>query len=171
MIAHVSVPAGNPQQTALFFAALFGGMAFPFPVVPGGWIAVSEDRSGLAVEVYPATMAHHPGTGAVDPSVKPDGPQTMPWEDQIFPDGQQVRPTAFHLAVTSKLAPPAVLALAKARGWRALECERAGVFGVIEVWIDNTVLVEVLTGREVDRYTSFMNLEGVAAFFGAGQRP
>ncbi len=62
MIAHVS------------FAALIGGVAFEFPVVPGAWIAVAEDRTGLAIEVYPETMAHHPGTGEVDHDAKPEGP-------------------------------------------------------------------------------------------------
>jgi hypothetical protein len=95
----------------------------------------------------------------------------MPWEDQIFPDGQQVRATAFHCALTTQLDPERVLALAKVRGWRALSCERGGVFGVVEVWIDNVVLVEVLAGSEVTRYRQFMNPEGCATMFGTGHVP
>jgi len=53
MIAHVSVPARNPRETALLLAVLIDGEAFDFPVVPGAWIAVARDGSGLAVEVYP----------------------------------------------------------------------------------------------------------------------
>lgn len=101
MIAHVSVPSKDPRRTALFFAAVIDGLAYEFPVVPGAWIAVARDRSGRAIEVYPDTMAHHPGAGEPDPSMTPDGPRTMPWEDQIFPDGRQVRPTAFHVALST----------------------------------------------------------------------
>lgn len=171
MIAHISVPARNPQDTSLFLAALIGGTAFEFPVVPDAWIAVANDGSGTAIEVYPASMAHHPGRGDVDPRRAADGPETMPWEDQIFSDGEQVRPSAFHVALTTHLEAGEVLRLAETRKWRALACERAGVFGVIEVWIDDTVLVEVLTGAEAMRYRQFMTPAGCAPMFGAGRRP
>lgn len=62
MIAHISVPSRTPRETALFFAAVIDGLVFDFPVVPGASIAVARDGSGLAVEVYPKRMAHHPGT-------------------------------------------------------------------------------------------------------------
>lgn len=78
MIAHVSIPARNPRETALLLSEFIDGEAFEFPVVPGAWIAVARNGSGLAVEVYPDTMAHHPGVGDVDPKRKPEGPQPMP---------------------------------------------------------------------------------------------
>jgi len=171
MIAHVSVPAKDPQRTALFFAAVIDGIAFPLPVVPGAWIAVAKDRSGLAVEVYPDTMAHHPGQGEVEPARAAGSPQTMPWEDQIHPDGQQLRPSVFHAAIATALPGDEVLSLARQAGWRALKCERAGVFGVVEVWLENAVLVEVLDAREIARYRQFMHPEGCAAMFGAGIAP
>ena len=105
MIAHVSIPARDPRRTALLLASLIDGEAFNFPVVPGAWIAVARDGSGLAVEVYPETMAHHPGVGEVDSGLVPDGPQAMPWEDQIFSDGPQIRASAFHFAMASPLSP------------------------------------------------------------------
>lgn len=167
MIAHVSIPARDPKSTARLLANLIGGQAFPFPIVPGAFIAVASDRSGTAFEVYPDAMAHHPGKGDVDPTVRPEGPQTMPWEDQIFPDGPQLRPAAFHCAITSPHTEDQVLAIAKAAGLRAVRCERAGVFGLVEVWIDGLLLIEVLSGSEVERYRAFMNTESVVAMFGS----
>lgn len=171
MIAHVSVPARNPRATALLLATLIDGEAFDFPVVPGASIAVARDGSGLAVEVYPDAMAHHPGVGAVDPALKPEGPQTMPWEDQIFPDGEQLRPSAFHFALKSPLTDAQIIEAAHKAGVRALKCERGGVFGVVEVWLDNAILLEVLTEHEFGRYRGFMNPAACAAMFGPGQRP
>jgi hypothetical protein len=171
MIAHVSVPARDPKATALFLAALIDGLAFSFPVVPGAWIAVCNDGSGLAIEVYPDTMAHHPGQGEADPEAAPAGPTTMPWEDQIFPDGTQSRPSAFHLALTSALTEEQVIHLARSAGLRALYCDRAGVFGLVEVWLDNIILIEVLSRKEAERYQAFMNPQGVAAMFGPGLAP
>lgn len=171
MIAHVSIPARNPHETALLLAALIDGEAFEFPVVPGAWIAVARDGSGLAVEVYPETMAHHPGKGDVDPALKPEGPQTMPWEDQIYADGPQIRASAFHFALASPLTDEQILNVAQRAGLRAVKCERGGVFGLVEVWLENALLVEVLSAREFSRYQAFMNPTACAAMFGAGERP
>lgn len=171
MIAHISVPARDPHGTALLLARLIDGEAFNFPVVPGASIAVARDGSGLAIEVYPEGMAHHPGTGAPDPSRLPEGPQAMPWEDQIHPDGDQLRPSAFHFALVSRLEDDEVVALAERAGFRAVRCDRAGVFKLVEVWLDNAVLVEVLNPGEAERYRGFMNPSGVAAMFGPGERP
>ena len=171
MIAHVSIPSADPRATALLFAALIEGQAFAFPVVPGAWIAVAGDGSGLAVEVYPDGMAHHPGAGDVDSRRVPEGPATMPWEDQIFPDGDQMRPSAFHMAIVTRLDDEQVFALAREAGLRAIRCERGGVFGLIELWIDNATLVEVLTSADAARYRDFMNPAGCAAMFGPGVAP
>jgi hypothetical protein len=171
MIAHVSIPARDPRRTALLIARLIDGEAFDFPVVPGASIAVARDGSGLAVEVYPDGMAHHPGVGAVDPEARPEGPQTMPWEDQIFPDGAQVRPSAFHLALASPHDDATILRIAHEAGLRALKCDRAGVFGLVEVWLDDALLVEVLSPPEARRYRAFMTPAGCAAMFGPGERP
>jgi len=172
MIAHFSIPSRTPKETAMFFASVIDGLVYDFgPVVPGAAIAVAKDGSGVAVEVYPIDVAHHPGKGEVDPSVKAEGPSTLPWEDQIHPDHVQSRPSGFHIAMATKLAESKVIELAKANGWRTLACERAGVFGVVEVWIDNNLLVEVLVPAQAARYQSFMNVEGVAAMFGPGTEP
>lgn len=171
MIAHVSIPARDPKATSLLLAALMDGEAFPFPVVPGAWIAVARDGSGQAIEVYPDTMAHHPGRGEADPAVKPQGPATLPWEDQIFSDGSQVRPSAFHFAMSTPLDADRVLALAREAGLRAVRCDRAGLFGLTEVWIDGSLLVEVLGRADVERYRRFMNPEGAAQLFVPGLRP
>lgn len=171
MIAHVSVPSKDPKVTALFFAALIDGEAFPFPVVEGAWIAVASDGSGTAIEVYPEHMAHHAGQGGADANAKPQGPKTLPWEDQIYPDGSQLRPSAFHFAMSSHLSESAVMDRAQAAGFRTVRCDRAGVFALVEIWIDNMFLVEVLCGHEVERYAGFMNPVAVGRMFGAGIRP
>ena len=111
-------------------------------------------------------MAHHPGAGEPDATVQPQGPQALPWEDQIHADGGQLRPSAFHLALVSKLGDEAVMELARRAGWRAVACDRAGVFKLVEVWLDNAVLVEVLNPAEAERYRAFMNPAGCAAMFG-----
>lgn len=171
MIAHVSIPARDPRTTALLLARLIDGESFDFPVVPGARIAIAGDGSGLAIEVYPDGMAHHPGTGTADPARGPAGVAAMPWEDQITPDATQLRPSAFHLALVSKLGDEAVMSLARQAGFRAVQCDRAGVFRLVELWLDNTLLVEVLNPSEAERYRHFMNPAAASAMFGPGERP
>ncbi len=168
MIAHVSIPAKDPKQTSLLLAALMKGEAFPFPVVPGAWIAIANDGLGTAVEVYPNGMAHHAGEGEPDAAMQPSGPATLPWEDQIYPDGEQLRPSAFHFAMTSPLGEAEVMELGRSAGLRTVRCERGGVFALVEIWLDDTLLVEVLTEGEPGRYAAFMNSEAVARMFGPG---
>ena len=171
MIAHLSVPSENPKETARFFAAIIEGLAFDFPVVPGAAIAVAHDGSGTAVEVYPPSMAHHPGTGQPDPTLQPEGPLAMPWEDQIYAEQIAPHPSSFHLAIETKLSASEVMARSQALGWRSLACNRGGVFGVVEVWIDNRYLVEVLVPEEVAKYRRFMNPAECAMMFGPGIAP
>lgn len=171
MIAHVSIPARDPRSTALLLAHLIDGESFDFPVVPGARIAIAGDGSGLAIEVYPDGMAHHPGTGAPDPTRGPAGVAPMPWEDQITVGETQLRPTAFHLALVSKLGDEAVMRLAQQAGFRAVQCDRAGVFRLVELWLDNALLVEVLNPSEAERYRRFMNPAAASAMFGPGERP
>ena len=171
MIAHASVPSRDPKATALLLAALIDGEAFPFPVVQDAWIAVARDGSGTAIEVYPPTMAHHPGRGAPVPNHVAVDPRPMPWEDQIHADGDQLRPSAFHLAVTTGHDAAQVERLATAAGLRHVRCNRGGVFELIEVWLDNTTLIEGLTAEESARYRRFMTPAGVAKMFGPGVAP
>jgi hypothetical protein len=171
MIAHVSIPSADPQATALLFSALIDGQAFTFPVVPGAWIAVARDGSGTAVEVYPVGIAHHPGVGEADPLLVPEEPAQMPWEDQIISDGDPMRPSAFHIAIVTGLDDEQIFALAREAGIRAIRCERGGVFGLIELWIDNMTLVEVLTSVDAARYRDFMNPAQCTVMFGPGSAP
>ncbi len=47
-----------------------------------------------------------------------------------------------------------------------MPCDRAGVFKLVELLIDNTFLVAVLIDKEAARYRSFMNPRTGAEMFG-----
>lgn len=165
MIAHFSLPARNPQSVAAVFADLIDGVAMPFPVVPGAWVAIAKDGSGTGIEVLPEASAHNQGDGDADPSRKANGPEVMPWEVQIRQDGSAQDTSGFHVALTSPLSSEEIITIARAEGWRAVPCDRGGVFDLVEVWVENRFLVEVLPPAGKDRYMAFYNPEVAGQMF------
>lgn len=164
MIAHFSIPARDPQTTAEVFGKIIGGTVMPFPVVPGAWVAIANDNSGLGVEVVPAATAHHKGEGEAGVAV--GGPVVMPWETQIRQDGAEDSASGFHVAITTKLSAEEVVALGEAQGWRAVHCDRGGVFDLVELWIDNRSLVEILPPGGTERYLAFYRPDVAGQMFG-----
>lgn len=143
MIHHLSVAAHDPKGVADFFAALMGGVAVDFPPNPGGYMAFAPDGRGTAVEVYPAGSVMQPNgeAGAVF-ARRPDGPAER-------------SPT--HFALSVDLGADQVSAMAQARGWDCFTCDRGGHFHVMEVWVENTWLVEVLPAAFAAEYLGFAN--------------
>ncbi len=168
MIAHFSIPAQDPQRTAELFGKIIDGAVMPFPVVPGAWVAIAKDGSGLGVEVVPAATAHHLGEG--EAGVPAGGPVVMPWETQIRQDGDAASASGFHVAMTTKLDVDELLELGRAEGWRAVHCDRGGVFDLVELWIDNRSLVELLPPGGTQRYLEFYRPEVAGQMF-AGPPP
>lgn len=131
MIHHLSIPARDPRNTADVFCELLGGgEVTPFGPYPDSWIAWSRDEYGTAVEVYPV------GTEMFAPA---DDQQA-----QFRHNPGSTGHTATHAAISVDLDVKQVLAIAAREGWRALMLPRGG-FDVIEFWIDNSVMIELLT--------------------------
>jgi hypothetical protein len=167
MIAHFSIPAREPERVARVFARLIDGVAMPFPVVPGAWVAIARDGSGAGVEVLPEASAHNPGQGDTDPTRRANGPEVMPWEVQIRQDGAAQTASGFHVALTSPLSREEIIAIGHEQGWRAVYCDRGGVFDLIELWVENRFLIEVMPPEGVERYLAFYTPEVAGRMFGA----
>jgi hypothetical protein len=60
--------------------------------------------------------------------------------------------TATHAAVASPLTEAEVFAIAARERWEAKYRKRGGAFGVIELWIENRVMLEVLTAEMQAEY-------------------
>jgi len=166
MIAHVSIPARDPRAVAEVFGKIIDGMVMPFPVVEGAWVAIAHDGSGVGVEVVPDASAHHRGEGAPDGRVA-NGPFVMPWETQIRQDGETQEASGFHVAITTKLSVEDIMAIGAERRWRAVHCDRGGAFDLVELWIDNRLLVEVLPPEGGERYHAFYTPEVAGKMFAA----
>lgn len=143
MIHHISIAARDPQRVAGAIAALWRGAAMPFPpVAKGSWVAFADDDRNTTIEVYPFGTELKPAEGDAD--------------GEAVTNAAPSPYVATHAAVASPLTQEEVMALAREQGWTAKYRRRGGRFGVIEFWLEETVMLEVLTAEMQAEYLAFM---------------
>jgi hypothetical protein len=158
MIHHLSIAAENPERAARVIAALWRGEAFPFPpVAKGSWVAMAGDDRNTTIEVYPLGAELYPVDGDADS------------EARMSAEPRAHTPT--HAAIASPLSEKEVYALAAEHGWVAKYRKRGGIFGVIEFWIEDSVLLEVLTDEMQQEYVTRATPAGFRAMLAAGGPP
>jgi hypothetical protein len=150
MIHHLSIAASDPEHVAGVLAELMGGKAVPFPPNPGSFFALQLDEHGSGVEVYPAGTELRPGGENGGTFVKKDA--------------RGYGPT--HFALSVKTDADSVEAIAKREGWQSFNCNR-GPFHVIEVWVENESMVEILPPEYAAEYLAFTNPAKIAASMAA----
>jgi catechol 2,3-dioxygenase-like lactoylglutathione lyase family enzyme len=138
MIHHLSIAAKDPKRAADALAELMGGTAVPFPPNPGSFFALQLDEHGSGVEVYPAGTELEPG-GTVGGSFVKKQPRGY---------------GSTHFALSVKTDAKKVQAIAESAGWQCFDCNR-GPFHVIEVWVENETMVEILPPEYAAEYLAF----------------
>jgi len=139
MIFHVSIDADDPRHVAEVLAELWDGEALPFPpVLKGSWVAMAGDDRNTTVEIYPR------GAELFETKGDADAHGTI---------GSPDRRSATHFAMATALSSERVFEIARREGWPVKYRKRAGVFGVIEVWVEGCRLIELLTPDMQAEYT------------------
>ncbi len=150
-IMHISIPADDPAHTALVLADIMNGEAVRFP--PGG-------SNGWKV---------FSGDGAIDLEIIQRG-EAIVWQEGVDEGAFQQLPvpqrsSECHLALCVDRPEVEVIEIARNAGWPARHCERGGgLFGLAEVWIDGTFMVEVLDPVESARYRQSVTAEKLKAY-------
>jgi len=142
MIHHVSIEADDPMKVATVLAKLMGGRAregFPFP---HSCAAFSDDEHGTMFECWQR------GRVVVIPK---SGPGQFELGDSETLQKNQ----SFHTALSVDLEDDEIMAIAKEAGW-ASAVRPNGAFSVVEVWIENRLLLEVLSPTETANYLRVM---------------
>ena len=137
MIFHASIPADNPEHVAKVLAEIWKTHYFPF-VFPESYMVISGNAWGSNIEVLKRGGEQVPA--AVE-TMLARNPSPSPYSE-------------VHLLIGTDLSFDDILAIAKRENWIARHCDRA-LFSLVEVWIENRFLVEVVTGAEIERYRTF----------------
>ena len=147
MLHHASFPSREPERAARVLAELWKGRSLPFPIFPNSFIAIKGDDKGTAVEFYPAGQVLVPGEGGAHVEIQ-----------------HAAAPSESHLAIGVDMSEAEVHAVGRREGWRT-ETHNRGPFHVIELWIDNLYMLEILTPEFQAEYLGFATIENFEKFF------
>jgi hypothetical protein len=142
LIFHLSVDADDPRHVAEVFAEIWNGKAVPFPpVAQGSWMALAGDERNNTIEVYPRGTELIETPGDADAKAVAGAPRLR---------------SSTHIAIGTQRTMEEILAIAAREGWSAKYRKRGGHFGVIEMWIEGSLMVEILTPDMQQEYLSMV---------------
>ncbi|WP_310484079.1 hypothetical protein [Chamaesiphon sp. VAR_48_metabat_403] len=151
MIHHISVAAHNPLHVSQVLAELLQGQSVPFPGHLDSYVALAFDPQGTMIEVHPFGTALVPGNAANEAG-------------QLLPNLAASIYTANHTAISVPVSIDRIQSIGEREGWRMVHCRRGdNYFDVIELWVENQLLIELLPPEIVDRYLAFMLPESLVA--------
>ena len=150
MLFHASIPADDPARVARVVAELWCGEVLPFPPFPGAFVVLAGDDRRTVLDVYPRGCEHTPAP--IEYAVRTN-PAPSPHSE-------------VHLAIATVLDEQAVLHLARREAWLAQRSDRGGLFDVIEFWVENKFLLEVVPVAEQQRYVANLTAGRLRALFG-----
>lgn len=137
MIFHASIPADDPAHVAGVFAEIWQTDVHPF-VFPGSFVVIAGNAHGSMVEIVPRGDEQVPA--AVEVGIRRN--QTPSNYNEV------------HLNVATPLSEEQIFAIAEHEGWIARLCDRA-FFNLVELWIENRFLIELVPPAEQVRYAAF----------------
>lgn len=135
MLHHIYVAVDSPARVSRVLAEVLGGRSFPFPVHEESYIVIVGDGHGTAIAILPA------------------GTQLTPALDEVEFSTAQIPPVfnSVHAAISVEMSEAEIEQIAAREGWLVRRCDR-GPFPIIEFWVENKFLIELLTPELVSQY-------------------
>ncbi len=149
MLHHISIAVNHPQQVAKVLAEIFKGQVAPFPFNPGSYVALAGDEFGTLIELYP-----------LGSELIPDGREGEAGF-QLNPQSSHYAP--FHAAISVPSSLEEIQQIGDRAGWRVFPTSREGLFDVIEFWVENRLMLELLTPTMAPKYLQALNPETLPA--------
>ncbi|MBW4542780.1 MAG: hypothetical protein KME43_27185 [Myxacorys chilensis ATA2-1-KO14] len=151
MIHHISIAVHNPLHVSQVLAEILQGQSIPFPYHPGSYVALALDTHGTMVELHPYGTALFPGEATNEPG-------------HLQQYSEATSYSANHTAISVPISIDQIRAIADREQWRMALCRRGdSYFDIIELWLENQLLIELLPPELIDRYLTFMEPQSLLA--------
>ena len=168
MINHISIAVHDTERVANVLAELWNGMVIPFPPCPNSFMVLANDGRGSGVEITPIDTILIPGEGLPPEDGFDAATATEEYEAKFVSSDFTPRYVATHLNISTPLNEAQIKEIARREGWRVLTCNRGeGLFQLIEVWIENRFMLEVMTPEQTARYIEISDPAFITEVFGA----
>lgn len=141
MIHHISIAVNNPHHVAQVLAEILKAEAVPFFPNPGSYVVIPFDEHGTVIELYPLGSQIKPGEGD-EQCVFVNNPINSGFTD-------------IHAAISVSTSQEEIERIGAREGWRVLPCNRDSFFDVIEFWVENRLMIELLTPDMASQYLKF----------------
>lgn len=152
MLHHVSFSVRNPHEASTVLSELVGGVALKAPAPPfprGSWFVTLADEVGSMIELLPWGAVQTRAGISQDPEMRPH--------------------TASHVLIGSPLNEEEVLAIAERQNLVAQPLD-TGLFRIVKVWIEDSLLIELLTREHRLRYVDAFASRGMQKLDGQLRR-
>ncbi len=166
MINHISIAVNNPEKVANVLAELWNGAVFPFPPTPNSFFVVANDGRGSAIEITPIDIVLVPGKGLPSEENFDINVRTEKHEAQFVKSDFVPQYVPTHLNINTQLSETEIKEIGKREGWRVLTCNRGeGLFQLVELWIEDRFMLEVMTPEQTARYVEITQPEFLSQAF------
>lgn len=150
MIRHISIDAHNPMRVASVLAEIWNGKVYKF-LHPGSYTVMPYDGHGTAVLVFPYGDVWTPGVDAAAQICRAASTDLV----------------AVHVAISVPTNQQQIEQIGQREGWRVLTREQGdGAFRLIEFWLENRILFELLPPGFETQYLQTMQPEMIEKILG-----
>jgi len=166
MLNHISIAVNDPEKVANVLAEIWDGLTAPFPPAPNSFIVLANDGKGSGVELTPIGTVIVPGEGLPTEEGFSNETKTEEFEAKFVKSDFVPKFVATHLNINTKKSVEEIKEIGAREGWRTLVCNRGeGLFQLIELWVENTFMLEVMTPEMTERYVEITQPEFVKQAF------
>jgi hypothetical protein len=151
MIHHISISAHNPEHVAQVLAEVLNGEAVEFFPNPGSYMVFPMDEYGTGIEIYPLDTKLIPGEGDE--------------QGKFVHIANSSNFIATHAAISVTKTQEEIEEIGKRENWRAVRCNRDSFFDVMEFWLENQVMLELLTPEMAAQYLAATQPENLKKMF------
>jgi hypothetical protein len=156
MIRHISIDAHDPLRVASVLAEIWNGKVYQF-FYPGSYNVLPFDSYGTAVVVFPKGTVWVPGADTQSAQLLPNASTDL---------------VAIHAAVSVPTTQQQIEQIGQREGWHVLTRDQGdGAFRLIEFWVENRILFELLPPGFEAQYLQTMQPEMIEQILGQPIQP